>query len=139
MKKIITLIALAIFGFSFSQTTVIYQNYRNSIVSVNWNALGVELSLTPSQRNAITVLNNRYPTYESWYVVYKDRPGYWERDRDRELRRILGLHLMLNIKINIIREIIQMLSIIEIKETMGIMETKNTTDIKNSEKNHKKY
>jgi hypothetical protein len=23
-------------------------------------------------------------------VVYKDRPGYWERDRDRELRRILG-------------------------------------------------
>lgn len=90
MKKIITLIAFAIFGFSFSQTTVIYQNYRNSIVSVNWNALGVELNLTPSQRNAITVLNNRYPTYESWYVVYKDRPGYWERDRDRELRRILG-------------------------------------------------
>ena len=32
-----------------------------------------------------------------------------------------------------------MLSKIEIKETMGTMETKNTTDIKNSEKNHKKY
>ena len=89
MKKTFSIIALLIFGFYFSQT-IVYENYRNSILSVNWNSLGLELNLTPAQRNQIIVLNNRYPTYESWYVVYKDRPDYWRRDRDREIRRILG-------------------------------------------------
>ena len=49
-----------IFGFYFSQT-IVYENYRNSILSVNWNSLGLELNLTPAQRNQIIVLNNRYP------------------------------------------------------------------------------
>ena len=89
MKKTFSIIALLIFGFYFSQT-IVYENYRNSILSVNWNSLGLELNLTPAQRNQIVVLNNRYPTYESWYVVYKDRPDYWRRDRDREIRSILG-------------------------------------------------
>ena len=84
MKKTFSIIALLIFGFYFSQT-IVYENYRNSILSVNWNSLGLELNLTPAQRNQIIVLNNRYPTYESWYVVYKDRPVYWRRDRDREI------------------------------------------------------
>lgn len=47
------------------------------------------LGLSGRQIAAIDVLNNRYPTYDSWDRVYRGTPDRWYRDRYGEMERIM--------------------------------------------------
>ena len=89
MKKVLVVVAMAIFSVGFSQSTY-YNDYNRSITSFNWQTIVADLVLTPAQKDQLFVLNNRYPTYDSWVMVYERNPDRWRYDRYYELERILG-------------------------------------------------
>lgn len=90
MKKIFsTLMVIGFFSFGFSQSAY-YNDYRRSITDINWQTIVADLLLTPQQKDQLFALNNRYPTYDNWVVVYKDHPDRWRADRYYEIERILG-------------------------------------------------
>lgn len=90
MKKIIALmIFVGVFGVGYSQSYY-YNDYRRSINDVNWQTMVADLILSPQQKDQLFALNNRYPSYDTWVVVYKDRPDRWRTDRYYEIERILG-------------------------------------------------
>lgn len=89
MKKVLVVVAMAIFSVGFSQSTY-YNDYNRSISSFNWQTIVADLVLTPAQKDQLFALNNRYPTYDSWARVYERNPDRWRYDRYYELERILG-------------------------------------------------
>ena len=97
MKKLFVTAALVTFTYGFSQTYY-YDDYRKSIIEVNWDRAGYELGLTPTQIAALNLLNNRYPDYDSWNSYYGDRPDNWRTDRYGEIERILGREKYENFK-----------------------------------------
>lgn len=90
MKKIMALaMFVGFFGFGFSQNYY-YDDYRRSINDVNWQTIVADLLLTPQQKDQLFALNNRYPSYDNFIVVYRDNPDRWRNDRYYEIERILG-------------------------------------------------
>jgi|GEM_PF-1083797 len=67
-----------------------YNDYRKTIVGINWNQLFVELNLNSVQINAIMVLNNRFPSFTVWNQFYRVNPTRWYYDRFYALRRVLS-------------------------------------------------
>ncbi|MDN3693811.1 hypothetical protein QWZ06_16675 [Chryseobacterium tructae] len=87
MKKLLIVAALGVFTLGFSQNY--YNDYRGSVSSINWGQLAIFLGLNRSQINQLTVLNNRYPDYNSWNRVYAKEPNRWYNDRYYEIERIM--------------------------------------------------
>lgn len=67
-----------------------YNDYRRSIVSINWNNFFIEFNLNPVQIQQIMIVNNRFGNYNSWYSYYGANPNRWYYDRFYMLERILG-------------------------------------------------
>lgn len=67
-----------------------YNDYRQSIVDVNWNRFFSMQRLSPWQVHQIRMLNNSYPSYAAWNSVYRYNPDRWYYDRFYALQRILG-------------------------------------------------
>ncbi|WP_250255213.1 hypothetical protein [Chryseobacterium sp. Marseille-Q3244] len=87
MKKLLIVAALGVFTLGFSQNY--YNDYRGSVSSINWGQVAIFLGLNRSQINQLTVLNNRYPDYNSWNHVYAKEPNRWYNDRYYEIERIM--------------------------------------------------
>lgn len=91
MKKILAVVMLVgVFTFGYSQSRYYYDDYRRSITDINWQTIVADLVLTPRQKDQLFALNNRYPSYDSWNVVYVNHPDRWRNDRYVEIERILG-------------------------------------------------
>ncbi|MCW3162004.1 hypothetical protein [Chryseobacterium oryctis] len=67
-----------------------YNDYRNSIVNINWNVFFTQNRLAPWQINQILRLNNLYISFSSWNNFYRYNPDRWYYDRFYALQRILG-------------------------------------------------
>ena len=90
MKKILSIaLLIGTFTFGFSQSDY-YNDYRRSISDVNWTTIIADLVLTPSQKDQLFALNNRYPDYDTWNRTYRDNPDRWRDDRYYSMERILG-------------------------------------------------
>lgn len=87
MKKLLIVAALGLFTLGFSQNY--YNDYRGSVSSINWGQLAIFLGLNKNQINQLTVLNNRYPDYNSWNRAYAKEPNRWYNDRYYEIERIM--------------------------------------------------
>lgn len=90
MKKIIfTALLLSAFTFGYSQSDY-YNDYRNSITSLDWQSVAANLLLSSSQKQQLFALNNQYSDYDSWNRVYGNNPERWRTDRYSSLQRIFG-------------------------------------------------
>ena len=89
MKKLITFLSLGFFTFGYSQSDY-YNDYQNSINSINWTDVVTSLLLSPSQQNQLMALNNQYPDYNSWNRVYGNNPDRWRTDRYNSMAQIMG-------------------------------------------------
>ena len=89
MKKLITFLSLGFFTFGYSQSDY-YNDYQNSINSINWTDVVTSLLLSPSQQNQLMALNNQYPDYNSWNRVYGNNPDRWRTDRYNSIAQIMG-------------------------------------------------
>lgn len=67
-----------------------YNDYRNAIISINWDRLFVEFRLSPRQVREIRILNDRFAGYNYWFNYYRYNPDRWYYDRFIALERILG-------------------------------------------------
>jgi hypothetical protein len=67
-----------------------YNDYRRSIVDVNWNRFFSQYRLAPWQIQQIIMLNDSYASYASWNSYYRFNPDRWYYDRFYALERILG-------------------------------------------------
>jgi hypothetical protein len=67
-----------------------YNDYRNSIVSINWNVFFAQNRLSPWQVDQIIRLNNLYVSFSSWNRFYRYNPDRWYYDRFYALQRIMG-------------------------------------------------
>lgn len=72
-----------------------YNDYRNTIVSINWDRFFVEFRLSPMQIREIRALNARFSNYGNWYGYYRYNPDRWYYDRFFTLERILGPRIYL--------------------------------------------
>lgn len=70
-----------------------YQDYRRSILRVNWDNFFYEFNLSPNQIRLIIDLNNQFDTYYTWESYYRTNPVRWYYDRFYALERILGSRL----------------------------------------------
>ncbi|WP_449388544.1 hypothetical protein [Chryseobacterium lineare] len=67
-----------------------YNDYRNSIVNINWNVFFTQNRLSPWQVDQIIRLNNLYVSFSSWNRFYRYNPDRWYYDRFYALQRIMG-------------------------------------------------
>ncbi|KFF08435.1 hypothetical protein [Chryseobacterium luteum] len=67
-----------------------YNDYRNSIVNVNWNVFFRDNRLNRWQIDQILSLNNLYVNFSTWNNFYRYNPDRWYYDRFYALERILG-------------------------------------------------
>nr|MBP7172810.1 hypothetical protein [Cloacibacterium sp.] len=67
-----------------------YNDYRNSIVRINWDRFFVEFNLSPVQIREVVYLNNRFKNFGQWNRCYRHNPDRWYYDRYFALERILG-------------------------------------------------
>lgn len=67
-----------------------YNDYRNSIVNINWNVFFTQNRLSPWQIDQILRLNNLYISFSSWNRFYRYNPDRWYYDRFYALHRIMG-------------------------------------------------
>lgn len=67
-----------------------YNDYRRSVVDVNWNQFFSQYRLSPWQIQQIMMLNDRYVSYSSWNSDYRFNPDRWYYDRFYALQNILG-------------------------------------------------
>ena len=67
-----------------------YNDYRNSIVMINWNDFFRMHRLSGWQIQQIMRLNDMYSNYSSWNSYYRYNPDRWYYDRFYTLRQILG-------------------------------------------------
>lgn len=66
-----------------------YNDYRTSVNNLDWNAVGLYLNLNKNQMVLMADLNRRYPSYDSWAVVYRSNPDRWYRDRYYRMQQIM--------------------------------------------------
>ncbi|WP_332454242.1 hypothetical protein [Chryseobacterium aquaticum] len=67
-----------------------YNDYRNSIVNINWNVFFQQNRLNRWQIDQILYLNNLYSSFSSWNNFYRYNPDRWYYDRFYAMERILG-------------------------------------------------
>lgn len=67
-----------------------YNDYRNSIISINWNNFFVANRLAQWQIREILYLNSLYSSFSTWNNFYRYNPDRWYYDRFYALNRILG-------------------------------------------------
>jgi hypothetical protein len=67
-----------------------YNDYRNSIVSINWNVFFNQNRLSRWQIDQILRLNNLYISFSTWNNFYRYNPDRWYYDRFYALQRIMG-------------------------------------------------
>ncbi|WEK69273.1 MAG: hypothetical protein P0Y62_15665 [Candidatus Chryseobacterium colombiense] len=67
-----------------------YNDYRNSIVNINWNGFFVQNRLSRWQIDQVLRLNNLYVSFSTWNNFYRYNPDRWYYDRFYALERILG-------------------------------------------------
>lgn len=67
-----------------------YNDYRNSITSINWNVFFNQNRLAPWQIDQILRLNNLYSGFSTWNNFYSYNPDRWYYDRFYALERIMG-------------------------------------------------
>lgn len=67
-----------------------YNDYRNSIVNINWNGFFVQNRLSRWQIDQVLRLNNLYVSFSAWNNFYRYNPDRWYYDRFYALERILG-------------------------------------------------
>ncbi|REC53154.1 MULTISPECIES: hypothetical protein [Chryseobacterium] len=67
-----------------------YNDYRNSIISINWNGFFAQNRLNRWQIDQILRLNNLYVSFSTWNNFYRYNPDRWYYDRFYALERILG-------------------------------------------------
>ncbi|MGK6342042.1 hypothetical protein ACMGDK_07380 [Chryseobacterium sp. DT-3] len=67
-----------------------YNNYRNSVVNINWNVFFRDNRLNRWQIDQILSLNNLYVNFSTWNNFYRYNPDRWYYDRFYALERILG-------------------------------------------------
>lgn len=67
-----------------------YSDYRRSIDMVNWYRFFREMNLNRWQIEAISDLNNQFPSFYIWSDYYRTNPKRWYYDRFYALERILG-------------------------------------------------
>lgn len=67
-----------------------YNDYRNSIVSINWPQFFRKYRLSRYQIDQINYLNQLYPSYSSWNYYYGVNPDRWYYERFYALQEILG-------------------------------------------------
>ncbi|MBW7676870.1 hypothetical protein [Chryseobacterium chendengshani] len=67
-----------------------YNDYRNSIVNVNWNIFFQQNRLNRWQIDQILYLNNLYSNFSNWNNFYRYNPDRWYYDRFYAMERILG-------------------------------------------------
>lgn len=67
-----------------------YNDYRNSIISINWNVFFNQNRLNPWQIDQIMRLNNLYANFSAWNNFYRYNPDRWYYDRFYALQRIMG-------------------------------------------------
>lgn len=72
-----------------------YNDYRNSIININWNGFFNQYRLNPWQISQINRLNNLYNSFSSWNNYYRNNPDRWYYDRFYALERILGNSLFI--------------------------------------------
>lgn len=67
-----------------------YNDYRNSIVNINWNVFFQQNRLNRWQIDQILFLNNLYSSFSAWNNFYRYNPDRWYYDRFYAMERILG-------------------------------------------------
>lgn len=67
-----------------------YNDYRNSIISINWNVFFAQNRLSRWQIDQVLRLNNLYISFSAWNNFYRYNPDRWYYDRFYALERILG-------------------------------------------------
>jgi len=67
-----------------------YNDYRNSIISINWNVFFAQNRLSRWQIDQVLRLNNLYISFSNWNNFYRYNPDRWYYDRFYALERILG-------------------------------------------------
>ena len=67
-----------------------YNDYRQSVVNVNWDQFFFQNRLSPFQIQQIMMLNNRFASYNAWNSYYRWNPDRWYYDRFYALQNILG-------------------------------------------------
>lgn len=69
---------------------IYYNDYRNSIINIDWNGFFVQNRLSRWQVDQIMRLNNLYASFTSWNNFYRYNPDRWYYDRFYAMQRILG-------------------------------------------------
>jgi len=67
-----------------------YNDYRNSIININWNVFFTQNRLSRWQIDQILRLNNLYVSFSAWNNFYRYNPDRWYYDRFYALQRIMG-------------------------------------------------
>ncbi|MDQ1163596.1 hypothetical protein QE422_003964 [Chryseobacterium sp. SORGH_AS 447] len=67
-----------------------YNDYRNSIISINWNVFFAQNRMSPWQIDQIMRLNALYGSFATWNNFYRYNPDRWYYDRFYALQRIMG-------------------------------------------------
>jgi len=80
-----------------------YNDYRNSIVSINWNGFFVQNNLNRWQIDQILRLNNLYISFSTWNNFYRYNPDRWYYDRFYALQRIMGPRVFVTFQNNYYR------------------------------------
>lgn len=70
--------------------TGFYNDYRESLQMINWNAFFRKYRLNRHQISLILDLNNQFSSYNVWNSYYRSNPQRWYYDRYYALERILG-------------------------------------------------
>ncbi|MBS1573476.1 MAG: hypothetical protein JST62_13875 [Bacteroidetes bacterium] len=73
-----------------------YNDYRRSIIGINWNNFFIQFSLNPIQIQQINIINNRFMNFNAWYSYYGMNPNRWYYDRYYMLQRIMGPSIFLS-------------------------------------------
>lgn len=67
-----------------------YNDYRNSVVSINWNVFFAQNRMSRWQVDQVVRLNNLYGNFTTWNNFYRYNPDRWYYDRFYALQRIMG-------------------------------------------------
>jgi hypothetical protein len=80
-----------------------YNDYRNSVISINWNVFFAQNRLSRWQIDQVLRLNNLYISFSSWNNFYRYNPDRWYYDRFYALERILGPRVFVTFRNNYYR------------------------------------
>jgi hypothetical protein len=77
-----------------------YNDYRKSIISINWSRFFRQYRLNRYQIEQIIYLNNLYQSFANWNSFYGVNPDRWYYDRFYALQNILGPQIFISFQNN---------------------------------------